>query len=714
MPGRSIFGAVVGLLLLAAAAAGAPQGNADCLACHGDRAAVRARGGSVHVDGAVFGQSVHGASGVACVDCHTDLAKTTDFPHREHLKPVACAACHDAVGQAHPFHPGIGRASKGEGKPETPCASCHGNHDVAAVKDAAFRFAPPKDSAACATCHREVAQHFAASEHGKALARREPSAPTCLACHHNAVTAGSGLGLAELKRAQERLCLSCHLKNRAVRDRAASTASFISAYESSVHGAALLAGNSRAPTCIDCHGAHDPRHGFDSSALVNKMRIPQLCARCHETESRLYRAGVHGMALQKGNKDAPACTDCHGEHNILSPKDPRSPVAARNVSARVCTPCHASVKLTEKWNLPRDRAQTFSDSYHGLAARGGSLEVANCASCHGAHDILPSSNPASSTHPANLARTCGAAGCHPGANRRFGWGKVHVVGSSRVEPILYWIATIYVVAIVVVIGGMLFHNALDFLRKARRRLKIRRGEIAEPPAGRALYLRMTVNERIQHAALALSFIVLVVTGFMLRYPETSWVVLVRRLSLRSFEYRSLLHRIAAAVLIGASLFHLGYVTLTARGRRLVADLWWRRRDIADVVGLIKHNAGLSPEPPRFERFSYIEKSEYWALVWGTAVMAATGLVMWFDNMFISIFSKLGYDVSRTIHFYEAWLASLAILVWHFYWVIFNPEAYPMNMSWITGRLSEREMEEEHPAELDRILAQVEKPPEPPA
>jgi len=80
----------------------------------------------------------------------------------------------------------------------------------------------------------------------------------------------------------------------------------------------------------------------------------------------------------------------------------------------------------------------------------------------------------------------------------------------------------------------------------------------------------------------------------------------------------------------------------------------------------------------------------------------TGIVMWFDNTFIGLLSKLGYDVSRTIHFYEAWLASLAILVWHFYFVVFNPDVYPMNMSWWTGRLAEREMEEEHPLELERI------------
>src|SRR4029078_770186 len=128
---------------------------------------------------------------------------------------------------------------------------------------------------------------------------------------------------------------------------------------------------------------------------------------------------------------------------------------------------------------------------------------------------------------------------------------------------------------------------------------------------------------------------------------------------------------------------------------------------------LKYNLGLSNAKPKFGRFSYIEKSEYWALVWGTIVMAVTGLVMWFDNTFIGLFSKLGYDVSRTIHFYEAWLATLAIIVWHLYFVIFNRDEYAMNIECLTGRLSEREMAEEHPRELERLKKEAGLAPEAP-
>ncbi len=687
----------------AAPCAGAPvraPANEDCQTCHGDPDARRADGRSIFVAGKKFAASVHGQAGLACVDCHADLAKVTDFPHHKRLKPVECAGCHDS-GAAHLFHPGIARAARGEGEAEAPCAFCHGGHETVPVKSAGFRFAPPRDIPSCGSCHGEVEARFLGSEHGRAAAA-PTRRPTCLSCHRTAVTMGSGADLAALKRVQERLCLSCHLHDKAVRENVVSTPGFIASQRQSVHGAALARGNARAPNCVDCHGAHDERYGFDASSFVNKMRVEQVCARCHQAQSREYASSVHGLAIHRGNKDAPACTDCHGEHRILSPKDPRSAVSAANVSTRVCSPCHASVKLTERWNLPRDRAQTFAESYHGLAARGGFVEVANCASCHGTHDILPSSNPASRISRRNLAKTCGASGCHPGANARFALGSVHVTGTEKDSPLVYWIATIYVVVIVGVVGAMSLHNLLDFARKFRRQLRIRRGGIEEKPVGHGLYLRMTLSERLQHAALALSFTLLVITGFMLRYPEAGWVQIIRRFIPEAFVLRSLTHRIAAVVMVAASLYHAGYLLFTARGRRLLRDLWWRPKDFRDAIDTLKFNAGLSSRRPMYDRFTYIEKSEYWALVWGTLVMAATGIVMWFDNTFIRLFTKLGYDVSRTIHFYEAWLATLAILVWHFYFVIFNPDVYPMNMSWWDGRLTEREMEEEHPLELERM------------
>jgi cytochrome b subunit of formate dehydrogenase len=234
---------------------------------------------------------------------------------------------------------------------------------------------------------------------------------------------------------------------------------------------------------------------------------------------------------------------------------------------------------------------------------------------------------------------------------------------------------------------------------------IRRGLIPHPHSGPGLYVRMTREERFQHAALLISFTTLVVTGFMLRFPDVWWVRWIRALSDGVFEARSLTHRVAGVVMLVASFYHVYYVSFTKRGRELLTDMLPRFQDARDVVAMMKYNLGMSGVRPLFDRFSYIEKAEYWALIWGTMVMGATGIIMWFDNTFIGLLTKLGYDVARSIHYYEAWLATLAIIVWHFYFVIFNPDVYPLNVAFWKGTLTEEEMEEDHPLELRRIQDQ---------
>ncbi len=590
-----------------------------------------------------------------------------------------------------------------DGGPGTSCKGCHGTHDVGRLDDADSRFHPSRLSEGCGECHRTVAEHYEASEHGQALSEGIEVAPSCITCHVNPITHARSAGTAEAKVEQERICLSCHLDNPEVRSRMGPGAGFIASYGKSVHGTALRKGNAGAATCVDCHGSHEMRRGADPEARVSKAHIPETCAGCHGEIADAYAESVHSAAVRRGNPDAPVCTDCHGEHDILWHGDPNSPVSAGNVSAQVCSPCHSSLALSEKYGIASDRFQTFADSYHGLALRSGSLEVANCASCHGSHDIKSPDDPASTVHKANLAETCGR--CHPGANDRFAVGAVHVQVSEEKEPVLYWIAYAYIVLIVVTIGGMLVHNILDFIRRTVRRLKIRTGRVRGAMAGQAQYVRMTLNERIQHASLALSFTVLVVTGFMLRYPEAWWVVWIRGLSDEAFELRSLLHRVAGVVMAAASLYHLGYVAFTRRGRRLAVDLLPNAKVARDAVANVRYNLALSRKKPAFARFSYVEKSEYWALVWGTVVMLVTGGVMWFENTFIGLLTKVGFDIAWTVHFYEAWLATLAIIAWHFYYVIFNPDVYPMNTAWLTGRTTEAEMAEEHPLALAALKEQ---------
>jgi len=680
------------------------QSNDDCLMCHSDNTLTTERNGkevSLFVDQAILKKSPHAK--LNCVSCHVGF-DPEELPHKENITPVTCVNCHKNAPVKHQFHPQILKTNGRGTKVGENCKDCHGTHNIISPKKKGSPFYKTNIVDGCGRCHKTEKKHFLKSTHYQAFKKDLKGAPNCLICHESPITDITiKRDSLQVKIAQENLCLSCHLDNPDVRDRIAPSTAFIKSYENSVHGKALNGGNAKAANCVDCHTAHEMEKGTNPTSTVFKTNIPHTCSKCHSAIEKEYSESIHGVALANGNPDAPVCTNCHGEHNILKHSDPNSPVSAKNVSTQVCTPCHSSVRLTNKYGLSANRPETFKDSFHGLAIEGGSTTVANCASCHSAHDIKPASDPTSTVYKGNLIKTCGK--CHPGANKNFTVGKVHVSMSEKDDPILYWIASAYMLLIFVVIGGMLIHNLLDFIKKAKIKKMKQRGLIKEEHHGHALYLRMNLSERIQHVALLSSFLTLVVTGFMLRFPETWWVSHLRDLSEYGFEIRGIIHRVAAVVMVTASLYHLYYIFFTKRGKQLVKDLLPRYSDITEAIGVAKYNLGISKTKPKLDRFSYVEKAEYWALIWGTIVMTITGVILWFDNTFIGLLTKLGWDIARTIHYYEAWLAFLAIVVWHFYFVIFNPDAYPMNIAWLKGTITEEEMAEEHPAELERIKKQ---------
>jgi formate dehydrogenase gamma subunit len=405
--------------------------------------------------------------------------------------------------------------------------------------------------------------------------------------------------------------------------------------------------------------------------------------------------------MRQGFTKSPVCTDCHGEHSISGVQDPNSRVSVAQVT-KTCSSCHQALEITEKYGLSGNRVATYQDSFHGLAARGGNLTAANCSSCHGFHDVRPSSDPKSSISRNNLAATCGK--CHPGASENFARGAVHVAVTQKDAPILFYIRMFYLAMIVGTIGGMLGHNGLDFLKKLRRHLRSwESGAILRSTHGGEVgrsFLRMSVLERIQHALLALSFITLVYTGFALKFPESwpfAWLAALEKGS----AWRALIHRGAAVAMIAACVLHLFYLP-TRRGRRFLIDMLPRVSDIREATQNIGYLLGLRAEPPRYDRFSYIEKAEYWALVWGSVIMTATGFALWFETDALKLLPLLVLDVATLIHYYEAWLAALAILVWHFYFVIFNPDVYPMNWTWLTGKISEEMLRHEHPREYEQM------------
>jgi formate dehydrogenase gamma subunit len=525
--------------------------------------------------------------------------------------------------------------------PNSDCLDCHGQSDFTSTNKDGRVISLFVDAA-----------RLQASVHATNL---------CVGCHSDLTAKHPDDNVA----AKPVTCTACHR---------AETKSYLA----SVHGLAAQRGEPGVPECQDCHGTHDIQPPAAPGSRLYFAKLGATCGECHADEAKEVAESVHGRATAKGDRLGATCTDCHSEHRI---QDLRND-SGLTISAEVCGKCHASERINTRYRLPADRVKTFFESYHGLAVQYGTTRAANCASCHGYHRILPSSDPRSSINPAHLVETCGK--CHPGANANFALGKIHVDGNTDGDMgarVSRWVRRIYLILIVVVVGFLGLHNFLAWWRHALAALRSSHRTVP----------RMDRAQRIQHLLLLLSFFLLAWSGFALKYPDM-WF---GRVFGGDETVRRWVHRGAGVVLLGTGLVHLIYVLATATGRRLVGDLWFRRKDLSELAANARYLVTAASPQPRFGRFGYPEKLEYWAVVWGTIIMGVTGLMIWLKLDVTHFLPRWTIEVATTIHYYEAILACLAIVVWHFYHVIFAPEVYPLNWAWWDGKADDRG---HHPAD----------------
>jgi len=558
------------------------------------------------------------------------------------------------------------------------CIDCH--TDLAGNAD--YPHAEELQPVDCGTCHSDVAELYATSAH----ATSNPNAPTCASCHsHHNILSDTNPEAPTSAGKLPYTCSSCHSKQTLTRDPDVRIADSFDRYMRGIHARGIQKGIGSAASCNDCHGMHSLKRASDPQSLVHKMNIPKTCAKCHNDIYIQYARGIHGKALAQGILDSPNCSDCHGEHEILEVDREGSPVNHANLADYVCGKCHTDPQMVEKYGLSNNQFTSYQDSYHGLAVRGGSLKAATCVSCHEAHAILPQANPASSIHPDNVTATCQQ--CHPKANAKFAQSYTHqafIAGDNRIDDV---VETIYVWLIVITIGAMLVHNLIivgRYVVEKHRKMK-----------GQPTVQRFTGAMIYQHMVVTIAFITLVLTGFALRYPDAWWVHILNFLHLNEGS-RSVIHRIAAVLLMYIAVHHGLYLFLARKGRKELRAIWLSTQDLKHLVQNVRYHLGMTREKPRFGRFDYTEKAEYWALVWGTVVMALTGFILWFPTFFTGFLPAWIVKVAETIHLYEAWLATLAIVVFHFFFVIFHPEQYPMSYTWLTGRMTVKECEEHHP------------------
>jgi len=360
-----------------------PSGNAACRACHKETSLA----GSVH-------------EARACLDCHSGLAGKPGEPPHQAKKDIPQPTC---------------------------LASCHTKLTL-----------PAKPG--------ESPQAYADSVHGQAyLQRGTQDVARCWDCH----------GKHNIKRMSDQespvnraniplMCSRCHADMNVVLKYNIHAEAPYQEYRQSVHGRALFEKGlvTFAAVCTDCHGVHNIQAAGTPRL---QAKNPETCGRCHVLIFDQYKGSLHGQEALKGNPDVPFCVDCHGEHTVAAVNSEQAPTAKGNI-ADTCSTCHARPDIMKKYGVPADRIKTFIESFHGIAIGLGDKAEANCTSCHSAHDIRPASDPKSSIHPSQLAKTCGQPNCHPGMPDKIATARIHRDVSKSpagapyyVQKVLFWI-----------------------------------------------------------------------------------------------------------------------------------------------------------------------------------------------------------------------------------------------------------------------------------
>jgi cytochrome b subunit of formate dehydrogenase/nitrate/TMAO reductase-like tetraheme cytochrome c subunit len=471
-------------------------------------------------------------------------------------------------------------------------------------------------------------------------------------------------------------CAKCH-------EQSAST------FHNSIHGGAQARGISVAASCSDCHGSHGIFPASDPRSQVSKANTPATCAKCHQAILSDFEASSHGLALKEGDERAPACTSCHT--SVSHAAAPRTTREFALETIEQCSSCH------EK------QAPSYRDTFHGQAAALGFAPAAACSDCHTPHRNLPASDVRSSVHHANLIQTCGR--CHEGANASFVTYDPHPEPENRERSMLVWGATTFMEWLFVFVFGFFGLHTLLWLQRSI--VGLVRGETRRVRDGERWVVRFNKSNRATHVVVVVSFLILAATGLPLMFYYTGWGQTLARV-LGGVELTRLLHRIFAVVTFGYAVYHLGYllwllVVKRERGLLFGPDsMVPRPKDAQDLYHMVRWFLYLEKQPPRFDRWTYWEKFDYFAVFWGVPVIGLSGLMLWLPGLFSSFLPGSALNVAMIIHSEEALLATGFIFAFHFFHNHMRPENFPLDTVIFTGKIPLERFEEERPEEYRRL------------
>ncbi len=505
-------------------------------------------------------------------------------------------------------------------------------------------------------------------------------------------------------------------------------------FDRSVHG-------QNGVGCTDCHagysmGPHEgelPALAPGEAAVVERMekavwgegekkealRAPRAllaCKNCHGDVNDAYAASVHSKWMTSDQKVAgPSCVTCHGAAHAIQKPAPYAPKDGRRVAVpadrramqKVCEGCHGNEEFAKAAGLNPEIAVTYHDSIHGRLVRVGNRFAPACMSCHasdqgGTHAIVSKTSPASPVSAQNRKNTCGR--CHEGANDTFAALIAHKPiqeTGGHVVPHFVHVAFSYLTTLTLLFFA--FHVLVDFFYELRVRLSRPRHDRADEKP--KTVVRFDIHQRIQHWFMLSGVILLAITGWPLRGAGDVAAASYSAAFMKIFggaEGAAIGHRVGAILIIISSIYHAVYLTFLASEKRLPMSMLPVPKDAIDMRDNILFMLGLRKDRPRFERFMYLEKFDYWAIFWGIPMMVGSGLVYWFPVWFTKFAPSWIITAAQIIHGEEATLAILFLFVVHFYNVHLKPSIFPMNWAWLSGRITVEDLKHEHPLEYERL------------
>jgi len=630
--------------------------DADCQRCHQDPKITAADGRTLYVDSEEHRRSIHGRRAVSCAQCHTGVEPSAERSCVTITEPVRCELCHEA--QVADYQRGRHGLLHRAGDTNAPyCTDCHGVHGI---------------------MEHQAAE--GASPILQALVRESPT----------------------FSRNVPNLCARCHREGaRAAVRYFGGEEKIVEHYTMSIHGKGLIqSGLTVTATCTDCHSAHKELPHDDPESTISDQNVASTCGKCHDGIYELYQQSVHSrdgnpdydQRRVRGMPELPHCDDCHSAHTVARTDVPEFKLGIMNQCGR----CHADV------------TETYFETYHGKASALGDTTRAKCYDCHGAHDILPTTDPRSRLSRQNIVQTCAA--CHPGSHRQFAGYLTHATHHDPDKyPALYWAFWGMTTLLIGTFGFFGLHTLAWLPRSWKLRKEFANqhtpGESAEKQ-----YVRFTPLQRKLHLVVILSFFGLALTGMMLKFSYTRWAQVLFTL-LGGTDGAGWIHRVCAIATFGYFSVHLWNVRRRWRehpgGLRSYIfgpdSMLPKPADVRELIDTLKWFGGRGPRP-RYGRWTYWEKFDYFAVFWGVAIIGSTGLCLWFPELFTRVLPGWSINIATIIHSDEALLATGFIFTIHFFNTHFRPEKFPMDPVIFTGRMSLHELKRDRPKLYEDLVA----------